>query len=153
MHLNGVTPNLSTYNTTISMFCHHSHENDALNVLEKMEHASCKPDLLTHSPLLELCFKRGKIDDMLSILMNDIVNKHYLSLDLSTYTLLIHGLCRSGKLEWALLLFEEMISQEIPPRSRTCNLLLHEAEERSMYGIVDRIKDMVKQIRNIKTSD
>uniref|UniRef100_A0A1D1YSX2 Pentatricopeptide repeat-containing protein At3g04130, mitochondrial n=1 Tax=Anthurium amnicola TaxID=1678845 RepID=A0A1D1YSX2_9ARAE len=153
MHLNGVAPNLSTYNTMISIFCYRLRDKDAMKVLEKMENTFCKPDLLTYCPLLKLCFKRGKTDDMLCVLMNDIVNKHHLSLDLATYTLLIHGLCRAGKFEWALLLFEEMVNQEIPLRNRTCNLLLCEAEEKNMYGTVERIKDLIKQARNTSCSD
>lgn len=153
MHLNGVKADLSTYNTMISVFCHHSCEKEALKVLEKMENASCIPDLLTYSPLLKLCLKKGKTVDLLSFLMNDIVNKYQLSLDLATYSLLIHGLCRVGKTDWAFLLFEEMINQEIVPRNRTWKLLLKEAEERSMHGTVERIKDLMKQSRHFGCSE
>ncbi|CAA6659662.1 unnamed protein product [Spirodela intermedia] len=153
MHLNGVTADLSTYNTMISAFCHHSCEKEALEVLEKMENASCVPDLLTYTPLLKLCLKKGKTVDLLSFLMNDIVNKYHLSLDLATYSLLIHGLCRAGKTDWAFLLFEEMINQEIVPRNRTWKLLLKEAEQKSMHGTVERIKELVKQSRHFGCSE
>ncbi|XP_077209901.1 tetratricopeptide repeat (TPR)-like superfamily protein isoform X2 [Tasmannia lanceolata] len=149
MRLDGISPNVSTYNTMISTFCHHLQEQNALNVLREMEKsASCKPDLQTYDPLLKLCFKTGKIDSNLRELLSDMVNLHHLSLNLATYTLLIHGLCKASKCEWACLLFEEMISQDITPRYRTCRLLLEEVEKKNMNDHVDRIKALMKQIKN-----
>ena len=152
MDQNGVTPDLTTYNTVISIFCHHSLVEEALKILEKMENASCIPDLLSFTPLLKLCIKRGEIEDMLSFLINEMVNKHQLSLDLATFSLLIHGLCKNGRLDWAFLLFEEMVNQEIVPRNQTWKLLLKEAEEKSMSSTVEKIKDLVKKCRNVASS-
>lgn len=145
MQANGISRNLSTYNTMISIFCSHYREQDALDVLKEMENSSCRPVLQTYFPLLKLYFKTRKIDDQLNILLNDIVNKHHLSLDLDAYTLLIHGFCSVGKVEWACHLFEEMISQEILPRMRTMKVLIYEAEQKNMDGIVDRIRSLMKQ--------
>ncbi|XP_010269891.1 PREDICTED: pentatricopeptide repeat-containing protein At3g04130, mitochondrial isoform X2 [Nelumbo nucifera] len=148
MPMNGVLPNSSTYNTMISMFCHHSEEQNALNILKQMEmSATCKPDLQTYSPLIKMCFKTGRTDGLLSNLLNDIVNKHHLSIDLSIYTLMIHGLCRANKCEWAYLIFEEMRSKEIIPRYQTCCLLLDEVKQKNMYGAADMIEAVMKQIK------
>ena len=81
-----------------------------------MENTSCRPVLQTYIPLLKFCFKTGNLGDQLNMLLGEIVNEHHLSLDLDTYTLLIHGLCNVGKIEWACQLSDEMISQEILPR-------------------------------------
>ncbi|XP_043725171.1 pentatricopeptide repeat-containing protein At3g04130, mitochondrial isoform X2 [Telopea speciosissima] len=98
MPMNGIAPNSSTYNTMIAMFCHHSEEQNALNILKQIEMSTiCKPDLQTYNPLLKLCFKTGSTDSSLGNLIDEMVNKHHLSLDLSTYTLLLHGLCRANK--------------------------------------------------------
>ncbi|KAL5991153.1 hypothetical protein ACLOJK_012059 [Asimina triloba] len=118
MRESGIPANVSTYNTLISIFCFHSQEQKALDVLREMENSgSCKPDLLTYHPLLKLCFRTGKTGDNLRKLLTDMANKHNLCLDLGTYSLLIHGLCRAGKCEWAYLLFEEMTLREITPRT------------------------------------
>ncbi|XP_058093189.1 pentatricopeptide repeat-containing protein At3g04130, mitochondrial-like isoform X2 [Magnolia sinica] len=115
---NGISPNVSTYNTMISVFCHHSEERNALNVLREMEESGlCKPDLLTYNPLLKQCFKTGKTDINLS------------------------------KCESAYLLFEEMISQEITPRYRTCRVLLEELEQKNMNDHVERLKTYMKQMK------
>ncbi|CAK9155823.1 unnamed protein product [Ilex paraguariensis] len=144
----GVTPNTSTYNSMIAMFCHHAQEQKAFNVLWDMENSPhCKPDVQSYFPLLKLCFKTGKTDSCLSKLLDDMVNKHHLSLDLSSYTLLIHGLCRANKCEWAYLLFEEMIGQEVTPRYQTCRLLLDEIKPKNMYDAVERIEDFMKHMK------
>ncbi|ONI16535.1 hypothetical protein PRUPE_3G105000 [Prunus persica] len=143
----GVPPNTSTYNTMIAMFCHHAEEQKALDVLLQMENARlCKPDVQTYYPLFKMCFKTGKTDNFLSKLLDDMVNRHHLSLDLSTYTLLIHGLCRSNKCEWAYLLFEEMIGQGIKPRYKTCRLLWDEVKLKNMFGPADTIEDFMKKL-------
>ncbi|XP_078433648.1 pentatricopeptide repeat-containing protein At3g04130, mitochondrial-like [Wolffia australiana] len=153
MNLNGVAPDISTYNTMISLFCHYSDEEKALKVLEKMESASCTPDLMTYSPLFKLCLKGG-VDkvDLLSFLVNQMVNKHQLSLDFATYSLLIHGLCRIGRTDWAFLLFEEMVNLEITPRNQTWKLLLKETEEKSMHSTAEKIKNLVKESRLWRSS-
>lgn len=148
MPRNGVQPNTSTYNTIIAMFCHHSQAESALEFLRDLESSPyCKPDVQSYFPLLKLCFKVGKTDDFLNKLVNDMVNKHYLSLDLSSYTLLIHGLCRANKCEWAYLVFEDMIRQEITPRYKTCSVLLQEIKQKNMHDAADRIELFMKKMK------
>ena len=95
-----------------------------------MDNSSCRHVLHTYIPLLNLCFKTGNVDDQLNMLLGEIVNKHHLGLDLDTCTLLIHGLCYVGKIEWACQLFDVMITREILPRDRTLQLLMYEAEQK-----------------------
>ncbi|PKA57809.1 Pentatricopeptide repeat-containing protein [Apostasia shenzhenica] len=140
MRMNGVYPDLSTYNIMISLFCYHNREQDAMCILKDMENSTCKPVIQTYFPLLKLCFRTGKLDDQLKSLLSDITMKHHLSLDLDTYTLLVHGLCNSGKAEWAFLLFDEMISLEIIPKIRTLWLLMDLAERKNMSIAVEKIK-------------
>ncbi|XP_060214131.1 pentatricopeptide repeat-containing protein At3g04130, mitochondrial isoform X2 [Lycium barbarum] len=148
MPRNGVQPNTSTYNTIIAMFCHHLQEERALEFLRDLESSPvCKPDVQSYFPLLKLWFKVGKSDEFLKILVNDIVNKHHLSLDLSSYALLIHGLCRANKCEWAYLIFEDMIRQEITPRYKTCSVLLQEVKKKNMYDAADRIELFMKKMK------
>ncbi|XP_020574900.1 pentatricopeptide repeat-containing protein At3g04130, mitochondrial-like [Phalaenopsis equestris] len=143
MGMNGVNPDISTYNIMISIFCQHEQEQNALHVLKEMEYSSCKPVLQTYNPLLKLCFRMGKIDDQLKSLLNDITTKHHLSFDLDTYTLLIHGLCGVGNVDWAYSLFNEMVDQEIAPRIRTCRLLMDVAKQKNMDVAVERVKNLM----------
>ncbi|XP_041010403.1 pentatricopeptide repeat-containing protein At3g04130, mitochondrial [Juglans microcarpa x Juglans regia] len=143
----GVNPNTSTYNTVIAMFCHHGQEQKALNVLEGMEKSGlCKPDAQTYYPLLKACFKSGKTGSCLSKLLDDMINKHYLSLDISAYKLLIHGLCRANQCERAYEFLEKMIAQGITPRYQTCRLLLDEVKQKNLYDVSERIEDLMKKL-------
>lgn len=144
----GVPPNTSTYNSVIAMLCHHAQEQDALNVLKDLESSRCsKPDVQTYYPLFKLCFKTGKIGN-LKKLLDDMINTHHLSLDLSTYTLLIHGLCRTNKWEWAYLLFEQMIGNDITPRYVTCRLLLDEIKQKNMYDAAEKVEDYMRKMKS-----
>ncbi|XVE92218.1 hypothetical protein REPUB_Repub01dG0078100 [Reevesia pubescens] len=143
----GVAPNTSTYNCMIAMLCHHAQQQKALTFLQDMENLKiCKPEVQTYYPLLKSCFKTGKIDSLLSKLLNDMVNKHHLSLDISAYSLLIHGLCRANRIEWAYNLFEEMIRKDITPKNRTCRLLLDEVKEKNMYDAAEKIEGFMKKL-------
>lgn len=142
-----VLPNTSTYNSMISMYCHRAQEQKAMKLLEEMEKSGlCKPDVQTYYPLLKSCFRTGKTDNVLSKLLDDMMNKQHLSLDISTYSLLIHGLCRSNKCEWAYQLFETMIGQDIKPRYLTCKLLLDEVKQKNMDEVAERIEDIMKKL-------
>ncbi|XP_047149150.1 pentatricopeptide repeat-containing protein At3g04130, mitochondrial [Vigna umbellata] len=143
----GVSPNTSTYNSLISMFCYHAQEKRAFEILKEMENSDyCKPDAQTYHPLIKSCFRTGKIDSVLNDILNDMINKYHLSLDLSTYTLLIHGLCRGDRCNWAFSLFEEMIDQDIIPRFRTCQLLLDEVKQKNMFQAAEKIEDLMKKL-------
>lgn len=148
MPKNGVTPYTSTYNTLIAMFCHHGQEHMAFTILEDMEKAAiCKPDLQTFYPLLKACFKYGMTDSFLSKLLDDMVIKHHLSFDDSTYSALIHGLCRVDRCEWAFRLFEEMIGKELTPRFQTCRLLLDLVKQKNMYDAAETVEACIKHMK------
>jgi pentatricopeptide repeat protein len=143
----GVAPNTSTYNSMISMFCFYGQEERAFAILKEMEDSGlCKPDIQTYHPLIKSCFKMQKIDCMLKDILNDMVKKYHIGLDLSTYTLLIHGLCRADRCKWAFVLFEEMVDQDIVPRYRTCRLLLDEVNRKNMYEAAEKIEILMKKL-------
>jgi len=141
MPRNGVPRNLATYNTMISILCQYGRDDDAIDVLKEMEAQSCKPDLQTYQPLLKLFLSRRGQGDAVDHLLSELVKKSGLGLDLDTYTLLIHGLCRVGQTDWAYRLYDEMVSSEIVPRRKTCELLLSETQRQNMEAYVERIRN------------
>ncbi|XP_024991264.1 pentatricopeptide repeat-containing protein At3g04130, mitochondrial [Cynara cardunculus var. scolymus] len=145
----GVVPNTSTYNSMISMFCHHGQDEEAINMLRNMENSqNCRPDIHSYNPLLKLCFRTGRTDVWLGLMLDEMIDKHHLSLDLSTYTLLIHGLCRANKCDWAYHFFQEMIAKDIRPRYYTCSLLLDEIKQKNNYAAADHIEDCMKHMKS-----
>ncbi|CAN6232349.1 unnamed protein product [Urochloa humidicola] len=141
MPRNGVPRNLATYNTMISILCQYGRDDDALDLLKEMEAQSCKPDLQTYQPLLRLFFSRRGHGNAVDQLLSELVNKSGLGLDLDTYTLLIHGLCRVGETDWAYRLYDQMVGSEIVPRHKTCELLLSETQRQNMEAYVERIRN------------
>ncbi|XP_054809811.1 pentatricopeptide repeat-containing protein At3g04130, mitochondrial [Prosopis cineraria] len=142
-----LTPNTCTYNTMISMFCDHAEQSKAFELLKEMQDSGlCKPDTQSYHPLIKSCFKAGVIDSCLNDILDYMVNKHRLCLDISTYTLIIHGLCRADQCEWAYSIFEEMINHGLVPRHRTCRLLLDEVKLKNMYGAAEKIEDVMKKL-------
>ncbi|KAH7843691.1 hypothetical protein Vadar_019648 [Vaccinium darrowii] len=134
-----IPPNAHTFN----IFIH----GKAIDVLKELENSPfCKPDAQSFCPLLKSCFKYGKTESWLCGLLDDM-HKQHISLDLSSYTLLIHGICRANKCEWAYLLFEEMIGQDIAPRYHTCQLLLDEIKQKDIYDATERIEAFIKQMK------
>lgn len=145
----GVAPNTSTYNTMISMLCHEKLEVAALELLRDMEKSPyCKPDVQTYFPLLKACFRVGDKDDCLRKLLDDMSSKHHLSFDLSTYALLIHGLCKANKAEEAYNYFTKMIAQDITPRYVTCRLLLNEVKQKNMHNAAARVEHFMKLMKS-----
>ncbi|CAK8575307.1 unnamed protein product [Lathyrus sativus] len=142
-----VMPNTSTYNSLISMFCYYAQEDRAFGILKEMEESGlCKPDIQTYHPLIKSCFKMRQIDSLLNDILNDMINKYHISIDLSTYTLLIHRLCRADRCKWELDLFERMIDQDIVPMYRTCRLLLDEVKQKNMYQAVEKFEILMKKL-------
>ncbi|CAN6273371.1 unnamed protein product [Urochloa humidicola] len=141
MPRNGVPRNLATYNTMISILCQYGRDDDALDLLKEMEAQSCKPDLQTYQPLLRLFLSRRGHGNAVDQLLSELVNKSGLGLDLDTYTLLIHGLCRVGETDWAYRLYDQMVGSEIVPRHKTCELLLSKTQRQNMEAYVERIRD------------
>ncbi|KAF5793662.1 putative tetratricopeptide-like helical domain superfamily [Helianthus annuus] len=149
MPSSGIFPDTSTFNSMITMFCHHGMDQEALNVLKKMESSQlCRPDIQSFSPLLKMCFRKGKTDVLLGNLLDEMVNKHHISFDLATYTLLIHGLCRANKCDWAYGFFKEMIDKDIAPRYYTCALLVDELKQKYNYVAADHIEGYMKQMKS-----
>lgn len=143
MPRNGVPRNVATYNTMISILCQYGRDDDALDVLKEMEAQSCKPDLQTYQPLLRLLFGRRGQAGAIHRLLTELRDRNGLGLDLGTYTLLIHGLCRVSETDWAYRLYDEMVGSEIVPRLKTCELLLSEMRRQNMEAYVERIRNDV----------
>lgn len=145
----GVAPSTSTYNTMISMLCQQEREELALEFLRDMEKSTyCKPEVQTYFPLLKACFKGGNKDDRLSMLLDEMSSKHHLSFDLSTYALLVHGLCKVNKPEEAYNYFTKMIAQDITPRYVTCRLLLDELRQNKKHDAATRVEDFMKKMKS-----
>ncbi|EOA30222.1 hypothetical protein CARUB_v10013344mg [Capsella rubella] len=141
----GVSRDVLVYNTMISAALHHSRDEMALRLLKRMvdeEEESCSPNVETYAPLLKMCCQKKKMK-LLGILLHHMV-KNDVSIDVSTYILLIRGLCMSGKVEEACLFFEEAVRKGMVPRDSTCKMLVEELEKKNMAEAKLKIQSLVQ---------
>ncbi|KAK4359453.1 hypothetical protein RND71_021682 [Anisodus tanguticus] len=118
----GVTPDCWSYNTILAFHCDHNEVNLALRLISKMEKNGCLPDRHTYNMVLKMLIKVGRFDRVEKVWESMEDRKFYPSV--STYAVMIHGLCKKkGKLEEACKYFEMMIDEGIPPYGETCELL------------------------------
>ncbi|GKV50987.1 hypothetical protein SLEP1_g57665 [Rubroshorea leprosula] len=136
-----IKPNVWAYNAMISSACAHSREEEALKWLQKMEEDSCKPDHLTYSPLLHLCFRKNRMK-VLNFLLNHMF-KNDVSIDLGIYALLVSGFCKSGKLELACSYFKETVLKGMVPYQSTYKVPVKELGEKNMVETKQWIENLM----------
>ncbi|KAK6912202.1 Pentatricopeptide repeat [Dillenia turbinata] len=120
-----LTANVFTYNCIIKRLCMNEKVEDAYNLLDEMIERNVKPDVWSYNAILAFhCehFEVNKAQRLLSK-MEGMGEKGYYP-SVSTYAVIIHGLCKKeGKLEEACQFFEMMIDAGIPPYTSTCQML------------------------------
>ncbi|KAM7462829.1 hypothetical protein LguiA_030950 [Lonicera macranthoides] len=141
----GVTRNVWAYNTMITIACQHSQEEQALKLLKEMEDSLCKPDNDTYVPLLKMCcrMKRMKV---ISFLLNHMV-KNDVGVGIETYSILVRGLCKSGKLEHACSFFEEIVLRGFVPWDNVYKLLVTELDRKGMGKAKEQIEELMVQAK------
>uniref|UniRef100_A0A7N0THN5 Pentatricopeptide repeat-containing protein n=1 Tax=Kalanchoe fedtschenkoi TaxID=63787 RepID=A0A7N0THN5_KALFE len=118
----GVTPDLWSHKTILAYHCDHSEVNKALKLVALMEKDNCVPDTHMYNMILKLLIRVGRFDRMEALWLHTGDRGFYPSV--STYSVMVHGLCRKkGKLEDACKYFEMMIDEGIPPYHNTVEML------------------------------
>ncbi|KAJ3673299.1 hypothetical protein LUZ60_006673 [Juncus effusus] len=148
----GITPNLNTFNTLISILCDYDLIGDALELLVKMERENqIKPNTKTYIPLLKICCKNRWVK-ILNFLLGQMFRRD-ISLDLGTYTLMINGLCRNGKLVQSCLFFEGMVLKGFIPKDETYNNLIKGLETRQMYEAKRKVNELMEYSQRFRWSN
>ncbi|KAK9141716.1 hypothetical protein Syun_011116 [Stephania yunnanensis] len=118
----GVSPDIWSYNVIQAHHCDHNEVNKSLRMIRRMEKEGCLPDRHTYNMALKMLIRVGRFDRTMELW--ESMEKRGFYASVSTYAVMIHGLCRKkGRLEDACNYFEMMIDEGIPPYSCTCELL------------------------------
>ncbi|KAL7139981.1 hypothetical protein ABFS83_09G089600 [Erythranthe nasuta] len=118
----GVKPDTWSYNTVLAFHCDHNEVNTALNLISRMDKDGCNRDRHTYNMVLKMLIRIGRFDRMEKVWYS--MEKKGFYPTVSTYAVMIHGLCKKrGKLEEASRYFEMMIDEGIPPYTETCEVL------------------------------
>ncbi|BBN11862.1 protein MpPPR_46 [Marchantia polymorpha subsp. ruderalis] len=89
-------------------------------VFEVMKHQSSKPTAATIAILLNVLCQAGKLDEAWS----PFATKRDLANAVLTNTM-IHGLCKPGRIELALELFQQMKEKKLRQQKAIFNILIH----------------------------
>ncbi|KAM5578814.1 pentatricopeptide repeat-containing protein [Rosa sericea] len=118
----GVKPDEWSYNAIQAYHCEHCEVNQSLRLLSRMEKDNCMPDRHTYNMVLKLLIRIGRFDRATEVW--ESMGKRGFYPSVSTYSVMIHGLCKKKhKLEEACKYFEIMIDEGIPPYSSTVEML------------------------------
>lgn len=118
----GVKPDLWSYNTIAAFHCDRCEVNKALRLITRMDKDCCLPDRHTYNMVLKMLIRVGRFDRAMGIWEG--MGERGFYPPVSTYAVMIHGLCKKkGKLEEACRHFEMMIDEGIPPYPATCEML------------------------------
>lgn len=148
MRKTGISPNVNTFNTLISASCDHFQVENAVELLFSMQEINCKPNIKTYIPLFKLCFKQKWVK-ILFYLLGHMFKKD-IGIDLSTYNLLVCGLCRNDKVDLSCLFFEEMVLKGFVPKQRTYNILIEKLGRKNMSIAKLKVQRLMLQAENMK---
>ncbi|XP_057967163.1 pentatricopeptide repeat-containing protein At1g52640, mitochondrial [Malania oleifera] len=118
----GARPDVCSYNAIQAFHCDHCEVNKALRLISRMDNDYCVPDRHTYNMVLKMLIRVGRFDRVMEVWKGMEERGFYPSV--STYAVMIHGLCQKrGKLEEACEYFEMMIDEGLPPYPCTIELL------------------------------
>ncbi|KAH6781126.1 Pentatricopeptide repeat superfamily protein [Perilla frutescens var. hirtella] len=117
-----IKPDTWSYNTILAFHCDHNEVNMALKLISRMDKDACEPDRHTYNMVLKMLIRIGRFDRAEKVWGS--MEKRGFHPAVSTYSVMIHGLCKKRmKLDEACRYFEMMIDEGIPPYDTTCELL------------------------------
>ncbi|XP_071707103.1 pentatricopeptide repeat-containing protein At3g22670, mitochondrial [Rutidosis leptorrhynchoides] len=136
----GIKRDTQTFNTMITSVCSNGQEEDALKLLREMEMDGVKPDFDTYAPLLKMCLKLKRMK-VVSFLLSHMLDNN-VSVGMGTYSLLVRGLCKNGKLKHACVVLEDAIMKGFVPYDTMFKLLETELEKQGMTTEKKRIQEL-----------
>ncbi|XP_065880263.1 pentatricopeptide repeat-containing protein At1g52640, mitochondrial-like [Euphorbia lathyris] len=140
----GGSPDTWSYNTILAYHCEHSEVNKATKLIARMLKDNCSPDRHSYNMLLKLLIRVGRFDIATEVWESMGERAFYPSV--STYAVMIHGLCKkNGKLEEACKYFEMMIDEGLPPYSSTVEMLRNKIIG---FGLVDYVEILASKMEN-----
>ncbi|KAL8504326.1 hypothetical protein ACS0TY_022891 [Phlomoides rotata] len=118
----GAKPDTWSYNTILAFHCDRNEVNLALKLISRMDRDACKLDRHTFNLVLKMLIRIGRFDRVEKV-WNSMEERGFHP-TVSTYAVMIHGLCKKRKKhDDAYRYFEMMIDEGVPPYAVTCEML------------------------------
>ncbi|GJN27480.1 hypothetical protein PR202_gb15508 [Eleusine coracana subsp. coracana] len=118
------TPDVWSFNVVIKGVCRVGDVQKALELVERMNEFGSSPDTITHNILVDGLCRVNEVNkghEVLRRLQRDGVCMP----NVVTYTSVISGYCKAGKMEDAIAVFNDMIDFGTTPNAVTYNVLIN----------------------------
>ncbi|TKW04611.1 hypothetical protein SEVIR_7G121100v4 [Setaria viridis] len=118
------SPDVWSFNVVIKGVCRVGNVQKALALVERMDEFGCSPDTVTHNILVDgLCRVKevNKGREVLRRLQRDGVSTP----NVVTYTSVISGYCKAGRMEDAMAVYNDMLESGTRPNTVTYNVLIN----------------------------
>ncbi|KAJ3678735.1 hypothetical protein LUZ60_002538 [Juncus effusus] len=114
------------YNTLLTMCTDLEAESEAEGIFEEMKsssRSSCRPDVFTYSTMMKLYCRRGKVDEAMRLLFDEMPQSG-IKPDITYYTSLIACLGKAARMDELSTVFYTALSRGIRADDRLCGCLL-----------------------------
>lgn len=120
----GLTPNVFCYNTAINSLVFADRRVEAEELFEEMKSSGVRPNVSSYNILVKMhsCYS-FQFDKACSVIDDMVINR--LRPDSMTYSTLITGLCRVGRIDEALDFLATMWEENCPPSVQTFTAIVH----------------------------
>jgi pentatricopeptide repeat protein len=118
------SPDIWSFNVVIKGVCRVGNIQKALELVERMHEFGCSPDTVTHNILVDGLCRTKEVDkgrEVLRRLQRDGV----CMANVVTYTSVISGYCKAGRMEDATSVYNDMIDCGTTPNTVTHNVLIN----------------------------
>ncbi|ONK66118.1 uncharacterized protein A4U43_C06F4330 [Asparagus officinalis] len=116
-------PDTCSFNSVINACCRVGDVDGAFGFFKRMGEFGCVADTITHNVLIDGLCKANMVDRGCDILRGVSLDGSCL-LNVKSYTSVISGFCKLGRMEEANKVFEEMVESGIKPSRITYNVLI-----------------------------
>ncbi|KAH7666836.1 TPR-like protein [Dioscorea alata] len=119
-----LTPNVFCYNTAINSLVSADRRVEAEELFEEMKSSGVRPNVASYNILVKMysCYS-FQFDKACSVIDDMVINR--LRPDSTTYSTLITGLCRVGRIDEALDFVAIMWEENCPPSVQTFTAIVH----------------------------
>ncbi|MQL87718.1 hypothetical protein Taro_020259 [Colocasia esculenta] len=139
------TPDTCSFNITIKGLLKMGEIDKALEFAKDMDKFHCRPDKFTHNILIDGLCKANRVERGHEILRDILLNRSG-EVNVITYTSIISGYCRVGKMMEACCAFDDMVNSGIRPNQVTYNILINGyGKAGDMASAVSMYENMVAQ--------
>ncbi|XP_037496448.1 pentatricopeptide repeat-containing protein At1g62914, mitochondrial [Jatropha curcas] len=120
----GYQPDVYTYNVIVNGLCKIAKTNVAFGILKRMVEEDCEPDVVSYNAIIDsLCCNSGRWEEA-SMQLNEMLEAN-ITPNLITFSILVDGLCKCGRVSKAHGIVKLMIQRGIKPDVVTYSSLIY----------------------------